>query len=841
MPEPSADVVIRAQGLAKSFLIGSKAEKESSLETTHRLLTGAGSRRVLWALRHLDLEVNRGETLGIIGPNGAGKSTLLLLLARILAPSEGRLEVSGKTDQFFGLDEGLQSQLTVRENMSLCAALLGMPPEVFAARLPAMLDFSKLHDYLYAKFGELSTGLAARVAFSVAIHGDLDIILVDEKLAVGDGAFQDKCLSVFRDFQKQGKTLLIVSHSLQLIDRLCPRTLYLNAGRTAFLGDTTEAIRLFVKECGGASPEPRPLMRRAEPPQAEPALAPAAVLPPAPVPSPAPVLPPVADPDALLEEIRDGVRAELKRDRADQSADLSQRLDQAVGEITDRLEAFKAGTSAALLKRFDHAMGQLADRLEELRLAGLKTAAEKLTQGQTVFLDAHWEERSAAFAKKLDEAVARLTGEIEGIQSSWLQNGSRQKASLDSEWEQRSTDFVKKLDHAVGQLADRIEGLRADWQQTLAEVAAAAPEAPSLAAAGKPADVASTLRGLRRQPIEEEVLRAWPAALRHTGPLDVCGSFNDAFLFLLCQLTAPASGPRLRPGDEVITTAANMPIAGYLPAFGLVPVFVDLDPATYNLGLSQLKKALGPASRAVLATCLAGGTPDLERLRAFCDEHKLLLIECAPHYLGCRCGTRMVGTWGDVGCGSTGGPSDSPETWALALARPELGDIFAQKAPRPDNLPFILHHPAPVTALGLSLALEASRGLGDAAKRRKAAVAELRAFCASYPDLLTLPELHAQFSADAESFTAIVKETAPFSAAELAAALAAASVGLLPIDIRINAQMKRVYGLEARVISDLPNTGLLLSRGLNIAVDNQDGAEVCAALARFVHAQGLRR
>jgi ABC-2 type transport system ATP-binding protein len=243
------DIVIRTLGLGKRFFIGSKAEKESFLGTTRRLVTGTGSPRALWALRNLDLEVPRGETLGIIGPNGAGKSTLLLMLSRILAPSEGRVEIVGKTDQFFGLDEGLHAKLTVRENMALCATLLGMSREAFAERMPAMLEFSRLHDYLYAKLGELSTGLAARVAFSVAIHGDLDIILVDEKLAVGDSTFQDKCLSVFRDFQKQGKTLLIVSHSLRLIDRLCSRTLYLNAGRTAYLGDTSEAIRLFVQEC----------------------------------------------------------------------------------------------------------------------------------------------------------------------------------------------------------------------------------------------------------------------------------------------------------------------------------------------------------------------------------------------------------------------------------------------------------------------------------------------------------------------------------------------------------------------------------------------------------------
>jgi dTDP-4-amino-4,6-dideoxygalactose transaminase len=243
----------------------------------------------------------------------------------------------------------------------------------------------------------------------------------------------------------------------------------------------------------------------------------------------------------------------------------------------------------------------------------------------------------------------------------------------------------------------------------------------------------------------------------------------------------------------------------------------------------------------VLATYLAGSLPDLERLRAFCDERHLLLIESAPHHLGCRCADRMVGTWGDLACGCTSEQAGSPETWALALARPEFAGLFAQEAPRPESLPFILHHARPVTTLGLSLSLETSRHLAAVSKRRRSTVAELRAFCSSYPDLLTVPGLHSRFSADSEGFTVLVQQSAPFSPAELAAALAAASVSLLPADIRIGPRMRQVYGLEARQIGGLPNTAVLLERGLNIAVGEQDGAAVCAALARFIHAQPARR
>jgi len=242
--------VIQAEDLGKRFRIGVRREKESFLGTTRRLLTGGADQRELWALRGVSFKVERGEALGVIGPNGAGKSTLLLLLSQILTPTEGRCRVSGKAHCFFRIGTALQPRLTVLENFSLCSALLGLDREEFRARLPSMVAFSGLGDYLYAKYGELSSGLAARLPFSAAVHTDLEIILVDEMLMVGDRAFQAKCLKTFHDFRAQGKTLVIVSHSLPLIESLCQRSLYLNAGRPVFLGDTGEAIRRLVEDVG---------------------------------------------------------------------------------------------------------------------------------------------------------------------------------------------------------------------------------------------------------------------------------------------------------------------------------------------------------------------------------------------------------------------------------------------------------------------------------------------------------------------------------------------------------------------------------------------------------------
>ncbi|OGS40446.1 MAG: hypothetical protein A2506_11225 [Elusimicrobia bacterium RIFOXYD12_FULL_66_9] len=247
-----SDIVIRAEGLGKRFLIGTRDERRTVATRLRRALTGATSQRELWALRGLDLEIRRGDIFGIIGPNGAGKSTLLLLLARILAPSSGRLRVDGKTDPFFQLAAGLRPNLSVRDNLSLCAALLGIPNKEFKRLLPQILDFSGLHDYLYARYGELSSGLAARLPFAVALHADLDIILIDEMLAVGDRTFQAQCTEAIKDLARRGKTLVLASHSLDMVRTLCSRALYLREGEAAFCGDATAAVKRLIADADRA-------------------------------------------------------------------------------------------------------------------------------------------------------------------------------------------------------------------------------------------------------------------------------------------------------------------------------------------------------------------------------------------------------------------------------------------------------------------------------------------------------------------------------------------------------------------------------------------------------------
>jgi lipopolysaccharide transport system ATP-binding protein len=249
MSKTNDDVAISADSLGKRFLIGSADQRRTALGALRRAVLGRAELRELWALRGLNFEIRRGERVGLIGPNGAGKSTLLLLLARILAPTEGRLEVRGKVDPFFQLGAGLQPRLTVLDNFALCAALLGIPRKTFHRNLPRMIEFSGLGEYRNAAYGELSSGLAARLPFAVAVHADLDIVVIDEAFSVGDRVFQARCLEVFEDFRRRGRTVVLASHDLDLVRRLCGRALYLRDGRAAFFGKSDEAVERFIADC----------------------------------------------------------------------------------------------------------------------------------------------------------------------------------------------------------------------------------------------------------------------------------------------------------------------------------------------------------------------------------------------------------------------------------------------------------------------------------------------------------------------------------------------------------------------------------------------------------------
>jgi ABC-type polysaccharide/polyol phosphate transport system ATPase subunit len=188
----------------------------------------------VWALRDVSFEVGRGECLGITGPNGSGKSTLLAVIAGILEPTSGSVRVEGRVNTFFNLRAGLQAELSVRDNIEVCGILMGLRRWEVLRRLEAILDFAEMADLAEVRMAELSTGQAARITFSTAIHSDLDILLVDEVLAVGDQAFQEKCRQAFARLRREGKTLIVVSHDEALLRSLASRMLRLRGGRVDF-------------------------------------------------------------------------------------------------------------------------------------------------------------------------------------------------------------------------------------------------------------------------------------------------------------------------------------------------------------------------------------------------------------------------------------------------------------------------------------------------------------------------------------------------------------------------------------------------------------------------------
>jgi ABC-type polysaccharide/polyol phosphate transport system ATPase subunit len=215
------------------------------------LLTRRQRHAVFPALEGVSFEVERGETVGIIGQNGAGKSTLLKLLCGVARPSSGRLETHGTIASILELGTGFHPEFTGRDNAALNAAILGLGAAEVRERLPAILEFSELGSFVDRPVKTYSSGMYMRLAFSVAVNIDPDILVIDEALAVGDGHFQKKCIDKIRDFQEQGKTILFCSHALYYISSICRRTLWLDRGRVMRYGPSLDVVyeyEAFLRE-----------------------------------------------------------------------------------------------------------------------------------------------------------------------------------------------------------------------------------------------------------------------------------------------------------------------------------------------------------------------------------------------------------------------------------------------------------------------------------------------------------------------------------------------------------------------------------------------------------------
>ncbi len=204
-----------------------------------------GNRREIWALKDVSFSVERGTILGVVGPNGAGKTTLLKVLARITPPTAGRLRGWGRVVPLLALGSGFQRELSGRENVYLNAAMFGIPAQEVATKFDEIVEFADLADAIDQPVGQYSSGMYLRLAFSVAINMNPDVLLADEVLAVGDLEFQERCLTRVAEASRQGITVLFVSHDMAAISRLCTRAVMLNGGELVKDGSTDEIVDLY--------------------------------------------------------------------------------------------------------------------------------------------------------------------------------------------------------------------------------------------------------------------------------------------------------------------------------------------------------------------------------------------------------------------------------------------------------------------------------------------------------------------------------------------------------------------------------------------------------------------
>jgi ABC-2 type transport system ATP-binding protein/lipopolysaccharide transport system ATP-binding protein len=202
----------------------------------------------LEAVSHVSLQVERGEAVGIVGRNGAGKSTLLKVIARVLRPTDGTVRVSGRVAPLLELGAGFDHELTGRENVFLNGAILGRTRRDMVRRFAEIVAFAELEDFIDAPLRTYSTGMVARLGFAVATDVDADVLLVDEALSVGDAEFQQKCMERIRIMRRDGASLVLVSHSPDVVRSLCERVVWIEGGRVVAEGPPEEVLAAFASD-----------------------------------------------------------------------------------------------------------------------------------------------------------------------------------------------------------------------------------------------------------------------------------------------------------------------------------------------------------------------------------------------------------------------------------------------------------------------------------------------------------------------------------------------------------------------------------------------------------------
>jgi lipopolysaccharide transport system ATP-binding protein len=237
-------VVISLKGVSKFYKLY-QANKDRLKEALHPL--GKKYHREYYAIRDLDLEVRRGEVLGIVGRNGCGKSTLLKLISKVLQPNEGVIRVSGKVTALLELGAGFNPEFTGRENIRFYSTILGLPIKEIEQLTPAIIEFAELDQFIDQPVKTYSSGMKSRLGFAVAVHVEPDILILDEVLSVGDAAFKRKCFAKMEEFFKAGKTVLFVSHDANSVNKLCSRAVLLHNGKILLDASPKDVTRYYEK------------------------------------------------------------------------------------------------------------------------------------------------------------------------------------------------------------------------------------------------------------------------------------------------------------------------------------------------------------------------------------------------------------------------------------------------------------------------------------------------------------------------------------------------------------------------------------------------------------------
>ncbi len=260
-----SDIVIKAENLGKSYIIGHRANygryvalrdvltqnARSLWRKTRDLVQGkpiilGDTQEEIWALKDVSFEIRRGESVGIIGRNGAGKSTLLKILSRITEPSAGQVTIKGRVASLLEVGTGFHPELTGRENIYLNGAILGMTRAEIKRKFDEIVAFAEVEKFLDTPVKRYSSGMYVRLAFAVAAHLEPEILVVDEVLAVGDAQFQKKCLGKMGDVANEGRTVLFVSHNMAAIQQLCQKSMVLQQGKIINYGSTEEGISIYL-------------------------------------------------------------------------------------------------------------------------------------------------------------------------------------------------------------------------------------------------------------------------------------------------------------------------------------------------------------------------------------------------------------------------------------------------------------------------------------------------------------------------------------------------------------------------------------------------------------------